>query len=260
MANVVTRSNNINNRKSTEIKQSKQSTSTTIMGNNEYVSKKMFQELVLKVNELNNIIKSTVTKCEELELKCNKLEAENAELKNGMKNKKVLQPQPKTKNKNVIMGDSIVRGASEYQNKETTVTCYPGINIKQIKNKIVSNEIVIKNTETILFHVGTNDINSAANPSVIMEDMRSLVKKVKTINKNIKIRVSGIIKRRDQDIRYIEAVNDCLDYLCKLENVIFVDSNLWIENSDLGRDGLHLNKRGVNKLGSLWSRVLNSGN
>ncbi|PSN42244.1 hypothetical protein C0J52_18504 [Blattella germanica] len=34
-----------------------------------------------------------------------------------------------------------------------------------------------------------------------------------------------------------------------------MDSNTWISDGSLGRDGMHLNRRGVSELGALFSRV-----
>jgi hypothetical protein len=39
----------------------------------------------------------------------------------------------------------------------------------------------------------------------------------------------------------------------------FVDPNSWVENWDLGRDGLHVNRSGAKRLSQLYSRVCGTG-
>ncbi len=69
--------------------------------------------------------------------------------------------------------------------------------------------------------------------------------------------VSGVLRRRDMSWRRIGHLNDLMSWVAEAQKANFVDPNCWVQDSDFGRDGLHLNRRGADSLGRLYSRVYN---
>lgn len=152
----------------------------------------------------------------------------------------------------VVFGDSMIRNTGT-KIENSIVYCHPGIRTNQLEKKVQSNN---NNTpKVVILHAGTNCLNSSPTPTDIMNDTNKLITTTRKTFPEAKICVSGILYRRDVDDRYIHAVNSCLDWACKENNVLFVDGNLWLNDSDLGYDGLHLNRKGTIKFGNLLNRV-----
>ena len=54
-------------------------------------------------------------------------------------------------------------------------------------------------------------------------------------------------------------MNDRYDWISRTLGVTFVDPNSWLEDCDLARDGLQVNRRRARKLGELYSGVSGLG-
>lgn len=152
----------------------------------------------------------------------------------------------------VVLGDSLVRNANKLV-EDSIVYCHPGIRTKQLTKKV---KWEVKETpKAVILHVGTNCLNSSPTPTDIMKDTEELIIATKRTFPEAKICISGILYRRDVDYRYIDAVNSCLDWICKDKDVIFVNGNSWVRDEDFGYDGLHLNRKGTVKFGNLLNRI-----
>lgn len=154
----------------------------------------------------------------------------------------------------IILGDSMVRNVGRCV-EESVVYCYPGIRVKQLTQQV---DEINENPDVVMVHVGTNDIHSSPTPSHIMEDMRKLVTKARNKFEGAKVVISGLIHRHDVDFKYISAVNSCLEWICKEMDMLFVDGNVWIKESDISGDGLHFNRKGTLQFGKLLNRVAHS--
>ena len=114
-------------------------------------------------------------------------------------------------------------------------------------------------TDTVILHVGTNDLKRAVNLDCVMGEVYSLVHKAKTKFPKSKIVLSGVLRRADVSWRRIGALNDRYDWISRTLGVTFVDPNSWLEDWDFARDGLHVNFRGARRLGQLYCRVSGLG-
>ena len=70
--------------------------------------------------------------------------------------------------------------------------------------------------------------------------MYSLVAKAKSKFPLCRLVLSGGLRHRGVTWR-----RDRYDWVSKTLGVTFVDPNSWSEDGDVGRDGLHLNRRGA---------------
>ena len=158
----------------------------------------------------------------------------------------------------LIYGDSMVRFSAQV-NKETgaEVNFYPGIRTEQLEN-VISRQRKDENKKVVLILVGTNDIKRRGSMDYIVGEMYDLVRRTKEKYRNAAIVISGVIRRRDVNFKKVYGLNNEIDWVCQALNCTFVDPNSWIEDRDIGRDGLHLNRRGARKLGELHQWVIDS--
>lgn len=151
----------------------------------------------------------------------------------------------------VVMGDSIVKHTDMHLKKHgMAVVCKPGIRIDQLSNFITN--LTDIGTNHLIIHVGTNDIKKARTPDDIMDKINSLIVKTKIAFPTVTITISGVVQRRDEDPRYVNAVNDSIRWISEKLGCHFIDPNSGLTDQDLGKDGLHLNRRGSKKLADLF--------
>ena len=105
--------------------------------------------------------------------------------------------------------------------------------------------------DTVIIHVGTNDLKRSINLDYVMGVVYSLVNTAKSKFPNSKIVLSGVLRRTDMAWRRIGALNDRYDWIAKALGVTFVDADSWLEDWDFVRDGLHINRRGARRLSQL---------
>lgn len=179
---------------------------------------------------------------------------ENKDCQNNNLGKTINLPAKEAKKRVVVMGDSMLRNVSRNMDN-AMVYCYPGIRAKHLINKI---DEIREDPDVIFIHVGTNDLHTSQTPSQIMGDMKQLIMKAKDKFAGARIGISSVLYRRDMDYRYVGAVNSCLEWMCKDLNLLYLDGNAWIGDWDIGRDGLHLNRRGSTHFSRLLSRATGS--
>lgn len=173
----------------------------------------------------------------------------------------------KTTNNSVsirIMGDSMIRySAEECRKRGAAVDCFPGIRAEQLTRKIEDMKQGGQE-EVVLLNVGTNNVKSSRSADHIMGDIWDLAGAAKNKFKRAKIIVSGLIRRKDTPIAYIDSINQCIDWACERLDLGFFDPNCWLDWNDLGRDGVHLNRKGTKKMSDLLCNVIqhfcNQGN
>lgn len=150
----------------------------------------------------------------------------------------------------LVVGDSMVRHVGQ-GNRDLEVLCYPGIRVEEVKLKLEQQER--RDKKTVILHVGTNDLRGRY--EYVMGDMYDLVVRTKELYPQAKIIISGIVRRRDFHWTRIGRLNKAFDWVADRTGATFVDPNSWIGDGDLGRDGVHLNRRGATGLGALFSRA-----
>ena len=109
--------------------------------------------------------------------------------------------------------------------------------------------------DTVIIHVGTNDLKIMRNVDVVMGEVYALVSMAKKKLPNCRLVLSGMLRRRDASWQRIGELNDRFDWVANALGLTFVDLNSWIEDMDFTRDGLHLNGRGKRRFGQLYARV-----
>ena len=126
--------------------------------------------------------------------------------------------------------------------------CLPGAKISQLTeffNKFSSS----CEYEAVFIHCGTNsiiinDVGYVNNSDLLVRDFKLLLSVLKTKFPNSRIVISGLLFRRDLDFSSLCCINDFISNLCHLFNFTFVDPCSWLSPVCLGRDGLHLNRKG----------------
>jgi lysophospholipase L1-like esterase len=109
--------------------------------------------------------------------------------------------------------------------------------------------------DTIIIHVGTNDLRTTRNLDIVMGEVYALVSTAKKKLPNCRLVLSGVLRRRDVSWRRIVALNDRFDWVVNALGLTFVDPSSWIKDADFARDGLHLNGRSKRRLGRLYAGV-----
>lgn len=160
------------------------------------------------------------------------------------------------------MSDSIAKHVANI--RDTKVCAFPGINVSRLTKK-VSNGLVDLNSDYIILHVGTNDINSLTVPEICAaySDLISVVQQKSLC----KILVSSVLPRPiDFEINgnKVKNLNNSLCKLCKNRHVTFIRSNKPFLAYGIPRreyfatrdGGLHLNLEGTRRLRQFFINTL----
>jgi hypothetical protein len=204
---------------------------------------------MLKVRELEGKLQSALRQIEELSARNRELEARLQVAGDGNKDS---MPTNHRETKCMVVGDSLVRDVGVGY-ADMKVECFPGIKTYQLHRVMERREL--DSAETLIIHVGTNDLRSTRNLDLLMGEAYDLVTNVKKKLPNCKLVLSGVLRRRDVSWKRIGALNYRLDWVANAVGLTFVDPNSWIEEGDFSRDGVHLTSRGKGHLGSLYARV-----
>nr|XP_048673056.1 uncharacterized protein LOC125620874 isoform X1 [Caretta caretta] len=173
---------------------------------------------------------------------------------------------PKRRRWVVVVGDSLLRGTEssicrpDWENQE--VCCLPGAKIRDVMERLPR---LIKPSDRypfLLLHVGTHD--TAKNDlERITVDYVALGRRIKEFEAQVVFSsiLPGEGKGLGRDRRIVE-VNEWLHRWCRREGFGFFDHGMvFHEGGVLGRDGLHLTKRGksifASRLANLVRRALN---
>lgn len=214
------------------------------------------------------IVKRLLAENEEEKEKVRRLSAEKQQLKAknniSIEDHSKVTSNTKPFNDVLVMGDSILRFSGEgCKIKGATVECFPGIRAEQLSNKIerMDNE---RKEKLVVIHVGTNNVKRAESSDHVVGEIYDLCNVARKKFSGAKIIVNGIIKRKYVSPGKIEYINRGISWVCKRQGINFVNPNSWVREWDLGRDGLHLNRRGTFNFGNCLSnsifRCLQQGN
>jgi len=167
----------------------------------------------------------------------------------------------------LLIGDSMLRYASKKcMFKGVMVECCPGGKIIDIKNRLL--QYVGVNLSVIYFHVGTNNLkrgyrggpgyNGGHGKREALHDMADLLYTAKTQFPQSKVFLNSILIRRDITYKALYDFNFQLELMSYNFDVMFVEANCSVGRRHLSRDGIHLNRAGVSRLGSLIADVIDS--
>ncbi|PNF19592.1 hypothetical protein B7P43_G17139 [Cryptotermes secundus] len=207
-----------------------------------------------RIRVLEEELQSALHQIDELKARNRELEEQVQRAGAGKSDAVVTQKDTKC----LVMGDSILRNVGA-EHPDLMVECFPGIRAEQLHRVIEKREL--GNPETLIIHVGTNDLRSTRNLDFLMGEVYALVTTAKSKCPNCRLVLSGVLRRRDVSWRRIGALNDRFEWIANALGITFVDPNIWIEERDFGRDGIHLNGSGRSRLEQLYARVggLDSG-
>ena len=156
-----------------------------------------------------------------------------------------------------VLGHSIVRkDGAEKSNMR--VEYFPGIRADQLRRVMENRNLGY--SDTIVIHMGTNDVRSSRNLDYIVGEVYDLVNTANAKFPGSRLVLGGVLRSRDVKWRRVGAANDRLEWVARNLRATFVDPNSWIRDVDFGRPGLHLSRNGVRQLGDLYSRVCGTDN
>jgi hypothetical protein len=75
------------------------------------------------------------------------------------------------------------------------VECFPGIRTEQLHRVIEKSNV--SNPETVIIHVGTNDLTTTRNLDFIMGEVYALVATAKSRFLKCRLVLSGVLRRRN---------------------------------------------------------------
>ena len=160
----------------------------------------------------------------------------------------------------LVIGDSMVKNIDQQKiqraaGDQSVVHSYSGAKVDQIMTKI-KNGIMKDQFETVILHVGTNDLVHK-DPELVATKMDRLITETKS--KARKVAVSSVVKRYDGRVAAssITHFNNLVSNLCSQHNIVFLNND-HIGKSLLNRSDLHLNQSGDRALGSVFCTYLKS--
>jgi hypothetical protein len=102
----------------------------------------------------------------------------------------------------LVLGDSIIRNV---ESEHVSVQCFQGIRTEHLQR--VTENRDLGSPDTVVIHVGTNDLRRTANLDYVVSDVYALVNEAKTKFPEARLVLSGVLRRRDVSWRRIGALN-----------------------------------------------------
>jgi len=90
----------------------------------------------------------------------------------------------------MVVGDSLLRSVGA-DHEDTIVECFPGIKAEQLHRVIEKREL--GSPETVIIHVGTNDLRTNRNLDFVMGEVYALVAMAKRKLPNCRLVLSGVL-------------------------------------------------------------------
>lgn len=144
----------------------------------------------------------------------------------------------------LIIGDSMLQGIREFsRDPQIDIQFLSGARIQDL-SKFLTSKPKDSLPNTVIVHIGTNNVKYAATPNHLMRPLWLTLESAKKKFKNTLWIVNGIIHRRDVQERVIREANDALAFMCDQLKIVYRDPNTIITERGLARDGLHLNRYG----------------
>ena len=164
--------------------------------------------------------------------------------KNNAENSKSTHP-PKKHGCTVLIGDSLLKGLRQHSiskavKTKTTVKCFPGAKVNDLNHYCIP--VLATKPKHAIIHCGTNDLRTK-DPQEITKQMGALCDFIVEKCPDIRITVSSLITRNDDQDKKVTEVNTQLQSLCLQKDLSFLlHDNL--DKKCLNQSGLHLNKFG----------------
>jgi len=134
-----------------------------------------------------------------------------------------------------VVGNPTFRSVGA-EHADTMVECFPEIKSGQLHRVIEKRDL--GSSETIIIHVGTNDLRTKRNLDFVMVEIYALVATAQRKIPNCRLVLNGVLRRRDVSRRRTGALNDIFDCVANALRLTFVNPNSCMEEGDFVRDGL----------------------
>ena len=132
-----------------------------------------------------------------------------------------------------------INGRALSKTKKVDVLKFPGATSADIVIKI--DDVLDEKPESIIIHVGTNDLTNDIN---LLSNVKKIVNKTNKISPNTILKFSNIIRKDKRNIEKTRAdTNSRLKNFCMQKNIDFL-SNENIKEEHLGIKKLHRNRKG----------------
>ena len=141
-----------------------------------------------------------------------------------------------------MLGDSTIRNVAT-ECSDMKVECCPGIRTEQLHRVIENRDL--GNSDTVVIHVGTNDLRRTGNLDYVMRDVYDLVNTAKTKISTSRVVLSGVLRKRGVSWRCIGAVNSRYEWVAQTPRVTFIDPNSWVDNGTLVEMAFTLTEEGL---------------
>jgi hypothetical protein len=94
----------------------------------------------------------------------------------------------------VVVGDSMLSNVGA-EHTDMIVECFPGIRTEQLHRVIEKRDL--GSPETVIIHVGTNDLKAMKNLDFLMGEVYALMSMAKSKLLNCRLVLSGVLRCRD---------------------------------------------------------------
>jgi len=157
----------------------------------------------------------------------------------------------KTKPVTVVCGDSIVqnvRGWKLSRSNKVVVKSFSGATTSDMEDYL--KPITRKCPDSLILHVGTNDLLSIQTPQQVAESIVNLADQIESDSPGTLVSISAICVRKENELwKKATEINKLLKRFCSNRGWGFLSHNN-IDSSCLNASGLHLNRKGVSILSS----------
>ena len=168
------------------------------------------------------------------------------------------------KNDILIFTDSLPKGIRMYEFNRSSkhgnakLLCFPGAKSHQLLHYIDVNLDGRKPPDSVIIHIGVNDVmydNSQSNIENLVRNIKKMTEKCRNAGaKNVFI--SGLVYTTRVSLSILERIHETLLSYCDLHNCIYID-NRNIRGKHLYKDGLHLLESGKEILANNFLFYLN---
>lgn len=163
-------------------------------------------------------------------------------------------PTPPENENILLIGDSIIAGAANLlRHKGIRTHVIPGGRIADLSRYLNSVQTL---PDFIYIHIGTNNLPLARNANQIMRPLWMTIEANKKRSPHTLWVVNGILFRKDLNTSTIVKVNDAIKFMTEQLKIGYSNPSKSIHPHCYGRDGLHLNKIGAQKLARAIERTI----
>ena len=149
----------------------------------------------------------------------------------------------------VILGDSIARRIDSkrlLKNAKVTNLSKGGRRIEQVCDDVDSHGPVISSATTLIFHIGTNNLNSDTIDEVQGKLHRLRDTVMARASSNCEVAFSSLIRRKDSQDCKVDTVNMVISQMCDENGWAYIDNSAI--KKDMLADNVHPNSRGMSFL------------